>query len=148
MLKIMNNKLNLIIVLLLIFIVIQIVIKFHQDYSFVRTSESNKIQIKSECEYTPKLEKLSNGEYKYHYVCTKNSYITSVLLPPIFENAYDFQNGLAVVSIKNYKGEKKYTIINKLGNPIIPSDEYDYISAYDFDGKKAIVCKGPDEYEW
>ena len=146
MLKNIKNNLNTIIIFLLIIMSLQIIIKFLIDYSFVMSSRNKTKMIEANCEYVVKRKDFDNGKYKYYYDCSNSPYSKQVL-PPIFEEANPFVNGLAVVAIKNWLGEKKYTIINKLGNPVIPPYEYDIIFAYNFDGKKAVVCKGQTDAE-
>ena len=72
-----------------------------------------------------------NGN-KYGYKL-KNSDL--IIIPPIFDNAKDFSNGLAKVFIAG-----KYGFINKIGDFIVPHI-YDY--AYDFsDGLALVVLDG------
>lgn len=55
---------------------------------------------------------IATREGKYGYIDTKGK----MVIPPLYDHAYDFSNGVAVVGLTNKEGENGYQVIDRRGN--------------------------------
>ena len=81
-------------------------------------------------------KKLENGKIAYAYINKSGAPITQFE----FEDAKDFQNGIALV-----KRNGKFGLIDKFGGPVAEC-EYDYISNFNGEGYALAKKNGLDVY--
>ena len=55
---------------------------------------------------------IATREGKYGYIDTKGN----IVIPPLYDRAYDFNDGLALVGITNQQGETGYQLVDSKGN--------------------------------
>lgn len=55
---------------------------------------------------------IATREGKYGYIDTQGK----MIIPPLYDHAYDFCNGVAVVGLTNKEGENGYQVIDRRGN--------------------------------
>ena len=134
-----NKIINYIIICLSGLLLILFLIILTKDYIFYKEIKNSKVKINYFCDYIPQSIEFNNQK-KFGYSCS--TYINGFIIPHVFDYARFFDNGYAIVAVKN-SGRMKYGIINKLGITIIPF-EYSHIGY--FDGKTAVACHGSDYY--